>query len=133
MKKDIQIPETDQISMAIVKEYNETFKCVDWNAYLINNSSSSLETVLIVSKGYDASREISTAVMRHKIEVLPGDSFAKIEMIQEEVLELTNLFQVTFFLDNMLYERNFEFEKGSVKESALRMLPKLNKRGLELK
>lgn len=133
MKKDISIPETHHISIAIVKEYNPAFKCDDWNAYLINNSDTTLETVLIVSKGFDDSQEKNTAVLRRKIAELPGNSFAKIEMIQDEVLKLTNLFQVSFFIENILYDKSFKFEKGSVKESALRILPKLNKRGVEIK
>lgn len=133
MKKDIQIPKTDHVSLAIVKEYNPTFKSDDWNAYLINNSQTTLETVLIVSKGFDEASGKSTAVMRHKIAMLPGDSFAKIELIQEDVLKLANQFQVTFFADNRLYDKQFIFENGSVNDGALRMLPKLNKRGVELK
>jgi hypothetical protein len=102
MKKDIQIPKADHISMAIVKEYNSSFKCDDWNAYLINNSSEGLETVLIVSKGFDDVSGKSTALLRHKIDRLPGDSFAKIELIQDEVLKLANKFEITYFIENMM-------------------------------
>lgn len=133
MKKDIQIPKTEHVSMAIVKEYNSHFKTDDWNAYLINNSQQNLDTVLIVSKGSDQESGKETAVLRHKIDVLPGDSFAKIELIQDDVLKLTNTFQITFFVENNMYEKTFVFEKGAVNEGALRMLPKLNKRGVELK
>ena len=39
MKKDFQIPEVDNVFMAVVKEYNEEFQCEDWNAYIINNKN----------------------------------------------------------------------------------------------
>ena len=97
MKKDIQLPEVTKVFMAIVKEYNDTFKCEDWNAYIINNKEVELEMVLIVSKGYDEDKLIETAVLRHKIEKLPAQSFAKVELLQEDVLKLTNFFNVTFF------------------------------------
>ena len=52
MKKDIQIPEVNEIFMAIVKEYNEEFQCEDWNAYIINDKQVDLDMVLILSKGF---------------------------------------------------------------------------------
>ena len=94
MKKDIQIPEVTDVFMAIVKEYNEVFQCEDWNAYLINNKEVDLEMVLVVSKGYDEDELTETSLLRHKIEKLPAKSFAKVELMQEEVLKLSNFFKV---------------------------------------
>lgn len=130
MKKDIQLPEVTNVFMAIVKEYNDTFKCEDWNAYIINNKEVKLEMVLIVSKGYDEDKLIETAVLRHKIEKLPAQSFAKVELLQEDVLKLTNFFNVTFFEGNTMFDKKFIFEKGTIKEGNLRMVPTLNKRGI---
>lgn len=130
MKKDIQLPEVTNVFMAIVKEYNDTFKCEDWNAYIINNKEVELEMVLIVSKGYDEDKLIETAVLRHKIEKLPAQSFAKVELLQEDVLKLTNFFNVTFFEGNTMFDKKFIFEKGTIKEGNLRMVPTLNKRGI---
>ena len=48
MKKDIIIPEVKDVFMAIVKEYNEDFKCDDWNAYIINNKEVDLDMFLIL-------------------------------------------------------------------------------------
>lgn len=133
MKKDIKIPEVTEVFMAIVKEYNEIFKCENWNAYLINNKETALEMVLIVSKGYDEDQLIETSLIRHKIEILPAKSFAKVELLQEEVLKLSNFFNVTFFEGNVMLDKKYLFEKGTVKESALRMIPLLNKKGILIK
>ncbi|MBP8792629.1 MAG: hypothetical protein KBE41_06935 [Lutibacter sp.] len=133
MKKDIQIPEVSDVLMAVVKEYNEIFKCEDWNAYIINNKDVDLEMVLIVSKGYDEDKLIETSVIRHKIEKLPAKSFAKVELLQEDVLKLSNFFNVTFFEGNAMMDKKYLFEKGTVKESALRTIPLLNKRGILVK
>jgi len=130
MKKDIQIPEVTEVFMAIVKEYNEIFQCDDWNAYIINNKDVDLDMVLVVSKGYDEDQLIETSLLRHKIEKLPAKSFAKVELMQEDVLKLSNFFNVTFFEGNSMFDKKYLFEKGTIKEGALRMIPLLNKRGI---
>jgi len=50
--------------------------------------------------------------------------------MQEEVLKLSNFFNVTFFEGNAMFDKKYLFEKGTVKEGALRMIPLLNKRGI---
>jgi len=133
MKKDIQIPEVTDVFMAIVKEYNEVFQCEDWNAYIINNKDTALEMVLIVSKGYDEDQLKETSLLRHKIEKLPAKSFAKVELLAEAVLKLSNFFNVTFFVENAMFEKKYLFDKGTIKEGALRMIPLLNKKGVLVK
>ena len=124
MKKDIQIPEVTGVLMAIVKEYNSDFRTDDWNVYIINNKPIDLEMVLIVSRGFDDSDATST--MRHKIENLPANSFAKVELIQPELFKLNNEFKVSFFADNQLLDRTFLFAKNSIKDGALRLVSELN-------
>ncbi|MCF6168369.1 hypothetical protein [Lutibacter sp.] len=133
MKKDIQIPKVTGIFMAIVKEYNSEFQCDDWNAYIINNKNVAIELVLIVSKGYDKAKRIETAILRHKIEKLPAKSYAKVELLLNDVIKLSNVFDVTFFEENMMYDKKFLFKKGSIKESDLHTIPLLNRRGILIK
>mgnify|MGYP000621778210 FL=1 len=133
MKKDIKIPEVNDVFMAVVKEYNNDFQCEDWNAYIINNKEVVIEMVLIVSKGYDEDTLDETSLMRHKIDKLPAKSFAKVELMQEAVLKLSNFFNVTFFEGNKMFDKKYLFEKGTIKEGALRNIPLLNKRGILVK
>ena len=128
MKKDIDIPEVENVYVAAVKVYNESFKVEEWNAYLINDRNEAIEMALIVSKGYDNKKE--TSVIRHKLEKLPSKSFAKIEFIQEEVLALNNQFQVTFFADGKMFEKKYLFRKNSVNEQALREIPIIPNKGV---
>jgi hypothetical protein len=128
MKKDIIIPEVSGIEMAIVYEYNNIYDTNDWNVYLVNNSDARLEMVVIVSKGY-GSKKISS-VMRKKIDVLDANSFAKVEWMQPELFKITNLFQVTFFINNRLYDKTFTFKENTIKEGGLRMIPEIKKRGV---
>ena len=133
MRKDIDIPEVNDVFMAIVKEYNEIFNCFDWNAYVINNKQVALEMVLIVSNGFDKETRSKTSHIRHKIEKLPANSFAKVELIQPEVLKLDNIFSVTFFEGNTMFDKKYIFRKNTVTEDALRMIPLLNKKGVLIK
>ena len=130
MKKDIKIPEVTDVFMAVVKEYNNEFQCDDWNAYIINNKETAIEMVLIVSKGYDEDKLLETAVLRHKIDKLPAKSFAKVELLQPELLKINNFFNVTFFEENSMFDKKFEFKKGTLKDGALRLIPLLSKKGI---
>lgn len=121
MKKDIEIPEVKGVYIAAVLEDNPEFRSRDWNAYIINDTSVPLEMILIVSRGYDSKR--STATTRHTIKVLPAKTYAKIEYLQDEVLELNNEYLVTFFEGNRMFEKTYTLKKTSVKESTLKKLP----------
>ena len=128
MKKDIQIPEVTNVEMAVVYEYNDLYKTDDWNVYIVNNKKVALEMMVIVSQGFSETK--TTSLIRKKLDVLPANSFAKIEFIQPELFKLNNRFQVTFFEGNTLYEKTFIFKENTVKEGALRMIPELKKRGI---
>lgn len=131
MKKDIEIPYATQVYVAIVQEWNKDFLSKDWNAYLINDRTSPIEMAIVVSKGYDADRKTST--MRHGLGTIEAKDFVKIELLQEEVLSLTNEFYLTFFAENKLYERKFVFEKHSINTKNTTLLPVMNKEGVLLK
>ena len=128
MKKDIHIPEVKDVYIAVVHEYNETYKVYDWNAYIINDKSVALDLVIIVTKGYSEAKK--TATFRKKIDVLPAKSFAKIEMLLENVLSINNRFNVSFFEDNTLFEKSFEFRENTINEKALQNIPLINIKGV---
>jgi len=128
LKKDNLIPKVKGISLAVVHEYNNTYNSYDWNAYIINERSIDLEMVIIVTKGYSETKK--TATFRKKIDVLPAKSFAKIEMLLEDVLSINNRFNVSFFEGNTLYEKSFEFKKNTINEKALQRIPLINLKGI---
>ena len=131
MKKDIQIPEVEGVYVAIVQEYTEVYKTQDWNAYIINNKAVDLEMVLIVSKGYSENKE--TSIMRHKLEKLPAKSYAKIELLQEDVLALNNEFKVTFFEGNQMLDKTYLFKKNTINVNAFQKVPLMNVKGVLVK
>ena len=131
MKKDIKIPEVKDVYVAVVQEEHPEYKTLDWNAYIINNSDSNLETVLIVSQGYTEKK--MTPVMRHTISKLPAKSYAKIEYLQEKVLALNNEFKITFFEGNQMFDKSYLFRKNTINAKALQKLPLMLLQGVLVK
>jgi len=128
MRKDIETPEVKDVYVAAIKELNTDFNTEDWNAYIINNGSTPLEMVLIVSHGYDAHRK--TSQFRHSLQLLPAHGYAKIEFMEDSVLTLTNSFAITYFLDNKMYEKRWEFPANSIREDNAVTLPVMHKKGI---
>ena len=128
MKKDIHIPRVTGLEIAVVYEYNDVYKTNDWNIYIINNKNIDLEMIVVVSQGFSKTK--TTSLLRKKLDKLPANSFAKVELIQEELFRLKNRFQVSFFESNQLKDKTFVLEQGSIKESKLKMIPEIKKRGI---
>lgn len=131
MKKDIKIPEVKNVHVAIVREEHPEYKTQDWNAYIINNSDNDLETVLIVSQGYTDKK--MTPPMRHTVSMLPARSYAKIEYLQDKVLELNNEFKVTFFEGNQMFDKSYLFRKNTINQKAVQVIPLMQLRGVLVK
>jgi len=135
MRKDISIPEVENVYIAAKQEWNDDFMQKTWYAYLINDSESKLEGAIVVS---NASGTIDgemrrTSSLRHAFaEILP-DTAVKIEMIEDSVLALDNSFMVTFFIGNTLYDKNYVFKTGTINEDNMQELPVIFKDGVLLK
>lgn len=128
MKKDIEIPIAKNVHVAIAHEWNSEFLEKNWNAYLINNRDTGIELVIVVSKGYEDDRKTST--MRHGLGDIPARSFRKIEIIQDDLIGFNNEFFVTFFADDILYEKRYLFKGNSINESNLVALPVMGLEGV---
>ena len=114
--------------MAAVHEFNVEYDSWDWYTYLINAGKEAIETVLIVSKGFDDNRV--TSILRHKLERLPANSYAKIEFVEESLLTLNNTFEVTFFIHGTLYDRKFIFPAGEIAKEKMTDLPVMEEKGI---
>jgi hypothetical protein len=131
MKKDIEIPKVEGVYMAVVNEYNDIYKTQDWNVYIINDKDVDLEVVLIVTSGYTEQK--MTSVFRKKLDVLPKKSYAKIELMQEELFALNNQFKVTFFEGNTMFDKTYLFRKNTINLNALQQIPLMEAKGILLK
>ena len=131
MKKDIQIPKVEDVYIAVVNEYNDIYKTQDWNAYIINDKQVDLEMVLIVSSGYSEKKITST--FRKQLDVLPKKSYAKIELMQEELFALNNSFKVSFFEGNAMFDKTYLFRENTINLKALQPIPLMEARGVLVK
>lgn len=132
MKKDIIIPEVENVYIVAIKEWNEDFGENSWYAYLLNNSSEKLEMAMVVSSasGTINNEERKTGSFRHAFnEVLP-ETAIKVELLENNVLQLDNHFMLTYFLDGKLYDKNFTFEANSIKDENTTELQKINRFGV---
>jgi hypothetical protein len=130
MKKDIDrnIPKVKNVYIVASYEFNSIFKVDEWTIYIVNDTTEALETVLVVSKGESDAK--TTSILRKKLDVLPIKAFAKLEFLHEDVLEVDNIFQVTYFLKGKLLHKDFKFPKYSLKPEAIVDLPLLTSKGI---
>jgi len=131
MKKDIQIPVVENVYVAIVNEYNDIYKTQDWNAYIINDKAVDLDMVLIVTSGF--SEDKMTSIFRKKLDKLPKKSYAKIELMQEDLFALNNQFKVTFFEGYTMFDKTYTFRKNTINLKALQPIPLMEARGVLVK
>ena len=131
MKDDILFPKVDGVYVAVVNEYNETYKTQDWNAYIINDKEIDLDIVLIVTNGYSENKITST--FRKKLDKLPAKSYAKIELMQEELFALNNQFKVSFFEGNTMFDKTYLFRKNTINIKALQPIPLMKVKGVMVK
>ena len=131
MKKDIEIPKVEGVYVAVVNEYNDIYKTQDWNAYIINDKMVDLEMILIVTSGY--SKDKITSTFRKKLDKLPKKSYAKIELMQEDLFTLNNSFKVSFFEGNTMFDKTYLFRKNTINLNALQPIPLMEAKGVLVK
>jgi len=131
MKEDIIIPKVEGVYVAIVNEYNAIYKSQDWNAYIINDKDVDLEMVIIVTSGY--SQDKVTSLFRKKLDRLPKKSYAKIELMHEDLFALNNTFKVSFFEGNKMFDKTYLFRKNTINLNALQPLPLMQEKGVLVK
>ena len=125
MKKDIIIPEVENVFLAAVQEWSDDFMEKVWYAYLINDSDFLIESVMIVSKAFGTidGEMKKTSLLRHAFVEVPAVSVVKIEMMEKSVLVLNNEFMLTFFIGDTLYDRKFIFKANSITPDYVEEVP----------
>lgn len=134
MKKDIHPPEVTDIAITVVKEANENGKDV-WNVYLLNLKNKPIEGVLVTSTGYGLiqGEGRKTSTLRHFLDTIPAQSFAKIEPIVEAVFGINNEYWVSFYIDKVMHDKKYIFLAESISEANCINVPLLNKKGVMIK
>ena len=135
MKKDIIIPEVENVFLAAVQEWSDDFMEKVWYAYLVNDSDFDIDSVMVVSKAFGTidGEMKKTSLLRHAFVEVPAVSVVKIEMVEKSLLTLNNEFMVTYFIGNTLYDKKFIFKAHSIHEDFSEEVPILFVEGIMVK
>lgn len=128
MRKDIQIPQSKDVHIAALKEWDKEFTGQVWNIYIVNDRDDEISTVLVMSRGKNEERKTST--LRHALGNIQPKTMAKVEFITTEVLGFTNEYLLTYFAENKLFERKFIFEPNSISEENETEIPCIESEGV---
>src|SRR5579859_7714907 len=131
MKKDIEIPEVKNVTLAVAREENELGKD-EWKVYLINNNEFEIDNTLVVSRGYGEKdgEEQKTSVLRHFLQTVPAKTTMLIEPIDAKVLHLNNEYWVSYYIGTQIYDKRFVFVPGTICPENLIFIKELEKEGV---
>lgn len=134
MKKDIEIPKVEGVSVAVVKELNDEKTHEVYNVYLLNLKDVELHSVLVTSKGYGTNsvtgERIGTSVLRHSLGDVKPMSAVKIEPIVEDVFGINNEFWVCFSQNDTLFDKKFIFLAETILEENMVSVPLMDAKGV---
>jgi hypothetical protein len=137
MKKDIYFPKVEGISVCVIHEKSEDFLNQKvWNVYLINETRSILENVMVSSTGYIEQingEKKSSSTLRHYFKDVKARSFVKIESIIEQVFQLNNEYWVSFYKNNSIFDKKFIFLPESIQEKNFTEIPIIKQQGVWIK
>jgi len=131
MKADLPENIVKDIMIAVVLE-GETVETKNWTVYVINDKNIAIQNVLISSKGYGEKdgRQVTTTTLRHFIGNIEAKSFDRVEAIDEQVFGLTNEYWLSFYIDNIIYDKKYIFLPESIVDCNLTKVPLVNKPGV---
>lgn len=134
MRKDIDIPVVEGISVAVVKELNEEKTTEVYNVYILNQKSEPIDDVLVSSRGYGQNKstgeKITSSTLRHYIGTVKKKSFAKIEPIIEEVFGINNEYWVSFYVGSKIFDKKFIFLPETIVDENMVIVPLIEKTGV---
>ena len=136
MKEELQGPKVTKAAVAIVKELNEAGEEI-FNVYLLNYYEEKMEGVLVTSSGYavhhETQEQVKTSVLRHLLDEIPSNSFKRIEPIIEDVFSLNNEYWVSFWINNVMYDKKFIFLQETIKKENFVQIPLIEKMGVMIR
>ena len=132
MKKDIIIPEVANVHIVAFQEWNDDFMENSWYAYLINDTDNLLEMAMVVSRAYGliSGEERKTGTFRHAFAKVEPRTAVKVELLENNVLQLNNEFMLSYFSNGQLFDKTFVFRTNSIDVKNASILPIINKEGV---
>lgn len=131
MKKDIEIPEVKNVTLAVVREKN-LLNVDEWKVYLINSNNFPIENTLVASRGYGEKdgEEQRTSTLRHFLETVGPKNFAVVESIDPMVFHLNNEYWVSYYIGREIHDKRFVFVPDTICEENLVFIKEIEKEGV---
>jgi hypothetical protein len=135
MKEELLGPKVENVGVAVIQSINEE-KEKEYTVYLISLRDDIMEGIIVASTGYGENtvtgEKIKTSTLRHGIEVLLPNEIAKIEPIMPDVFGLSNEYWVSFWVEDVLYDKRFVFPAESLIEENFNYLDVFKRKGVLL-
>jgi hypothetical protein len=135
MKDELKGPKVENVSVAIVEVLVENEKV--YYAYLLNLREDIMEGIIVSTTGYGENAQtgdkIRTSTLRHCIELLLPNEAAKIEPIMPEVFGLSNEYWVSFWVNDVMYDKRFVFPAESICSENMQIINTLGQKGVIIK
>ncbi len=130
MKKDIEIPPVQNVTLAVAKAGLKGLE--EWKVYLINNNDFPLENALVASQGYGEKEgeKQKTSTLRHFLETVPANGYAMIEPIDPAVFHLNNEYWVSYYVGSQIYDKRFIFVPETIRPENLIFIRELEMEGI---
>jgi hypothetical protein len=134
MREELLGPKVENVAVVIAQEMSES-QDVIYNTYLINlRDNEIMEGIIITSTGYGENvttgEKVKTSTLRRCMEILLPNEAAKIEPIMEEVFGLTNEYWVSFWINDVMYDKKYVFLPETIHEKNFKLIPQLGLKGL---
>ncbi|WP_177762117.1 hypothetical protein [Flavobacterium sp. I3-2] len=135
MKKDIEIPKSENVFIAAINEWNDDFQENTWYAYLVNENDKPLEMAIINSRAYGLidGEQRKTGTFRHVFAEVPANGAIKVELLENNVLQLNNEFVVTYYLNGIMYDKTFVFRTNTINTKATSDILSIDRKGVVVK
>jgi hypothetical protein len=136
MKEELKGPKVENVAVAIVQTKPDA-ENKEHYVYLLNLRDDIMEGIIVSSTGYGENlvtgEKIKTTTLRHGIEVMLPNEAARIEPIMPEVFGIANEYWVSFWVNDVLYDKKFVFPAGIITESNFKLIEQLGVPGVILK
>lgn len=136
MKEELKGPKVENVAVAIVQTKPDA-EDKEHYVYVLNLRDDIMEGIIVSSTGYGENlvtgEKIKTSTLRHGIEVMLPKEAARIEPIMPEVFGIANEYWVSFWVNDVLYDKKFVFPAGIITESNFKLIEQLGVPGVILK
>ena len=133
MREELQGPKVENVAVAVIEEMTELNEKI-YNVFLANFRDDIMKGIIITSTGYgnnaNTGEKVITSTLRHCIEVLMPGEVAKIEPIMEDVFGLANEYWVSFWIEDVMYDKKYIFFPETIQKKNIKHIEKMNAKGI---